>query len=119
MCFFRARTRWASGLGSIKDDGAPAGALERGLVFFWRGVRALLLGRVGLDHSADLASLVGSQMAVGQNQWYHFGVGAPPISDCVSGDWVRWGYGLLTHGQILISPGNGKMLFLFLRTLHL
>ena len=32
------------------------------------------------------------QMAVGQNQWYHFGVGAPPILVYVSGDWdVHWG----------------------------
>ena len=36
-----------------------------------------------------------SQMAVGQNQWYHFGVGAPPILDCFSGDWnVHGGYDL-------------------------
>ena len=27
------------------------------------------------------------QMAVGQNQWYHFGVGAPPILVYFSGDW--------------------------------
>ena len=26
-------------------------------------------------------------MAVGQNQWYHFGVGAPPILVYFSGDW--------------------------------
>ena len=26
-------------------------------------------------------------MAVGQNQWYHFGVGAPPILVNFSGDW--------------------------------
>ena len=38
-------------------------------------------------------------MAVGQNQWYDFGVGAPPILVYVSGDWdVHWGY--LTHGHI-------------------
>ena len=31
-------------------------------------------------------------MAVGQNQWYHFG-GAPPILVYFSGDWdVHWGY---------------------------
>ena len=29
----------------------------------------------------------GLLMAVGQHQWYHFGVGAPPILVCVSGDW--------------------------------
>ena len=33
-----------------------------------------------------------------QNQWYHFGIGAPPILIYFSGDWdVHWGYGVLTH----------------------
>ena len=42
-------------------------------------------------------------MAVGQNQWYHFGVGAPPIVVYFSGDWdVRWGYGLSSRGHIII-----------------
>ena len=41
-------------------------------------------------------------MAVGQNQWYHFGVGAPLILGHFSGDWyVHWGYEFLTHGQML------------------
>ena len=36
-----------------------------------------------------------SHMAVGQNQWCHFGVGAPPILVSFSGDWdVPWGYDL-------------------------
>ena len=40
-------------------------------------------------------------VAVGQNQWYHFGVCAPPIL-VYSGDWdVRWGYGILTHGHVV------------------
>ena len=26
-------------------------------------------------------------LAVGQNQWYQFGAGAPPILVCFSGDW--------------------------------
>ena len=31
-------------------------------------------------------------LAVGQNQWYHFGVAAPPILVYFSGDWdVYWG----------------------------
>ena len=35
------------------------------------------------------------QMALGQNQWYLFGVGAPPILVYFSGDWdVHWGYDL-------------------------
>ena len=34
-------------------------------------------------------------MAVGQNQWYRFGVGVPPILVFFSGDWdVHWGYDL-------------------------
>ena len=37
---------------------------------------------------------------VGQHQWYHLGVGAPPILVDFSGDWdVHWGYGVLTHSQ--------------------
>ena len=41
------------------------------------------------------------KVAVGQNQWYHFGVGAPPILIYFSGDWdVHWGYGILTHGEV-------------------
>ena len=41
-------------------------------------------------------------MAVCQNQWYHFGVGAPPSLVYFSGDWdVHWGYGLLTHGYMV------------------
>ena len=34
-------------------------------------------------------------MAVCQNEWYHFGVGAPPIVVFFSGDWdVHWGNNL-------------------------
>ena len=34
-------------------------------------------------------------MAVGQNQWYHFGVGATHFSTYFGGDWdVHWGYDL-------------------------
>ena len=40
----------------------------------------------------------GSHMAVGQHQWYHFGVGAPPILVIFSG---HWGYGLLSHGHMV------------------
>ena len=36
--------------------------------------------------------LDGSNMAVGQHQWYHFGVGAPPNLVFFIGDWdVHWG----------------------------
>ena len=45
-----------------------------------------------------------SDMAVGQNQWYHFGVGAPPILAYFSGDWdVHWGYRILTHGHLAVA----------------
>ena len=44
-------------------------------------------------------------MAVGQNQWYHFGVGSPLILVYSSGDWdVQWGHGLVTHGHMAIWP---------------
>ena len=34
----------------------------------------------------------------------HFGLGAPPIFDPVSGDWdVHSGYGILTHGHIWLG----------------
>ena len=40
-------------------------------------------------------------MAVGQNQWYHFGVGAPAILVYFSGDWdVQWQYEILTRGRV-------------------
>ena len=40
------------------------------------------------------------QKAVGQNQWYHFGVRAPPILVYFSGDLhVHWVYAILSHGQ--------------------
>ena len=46
-------------------------------------------------------------MPVGQIQWYHFGVGAPPILEPIlvgiESD-VHWGLtGLLTHGQMIES----------------
>ena len=48
---------------------------------------------------------VQAHMAVGQNQWFHFGIGAPPILVYFSGDWdVHWGYGILTHGHFF--PGT-------------
>ena len=43
-------------------------------------------------------------MAVGQHQWYHFGVGAPPMLVYFSGDGdVHWGYGVLTHSHIELA----------------
>ena len=49
-----------------------------------------------------------TDMAVGQNQWYHFGVGALPILVNFSGDWdVHRGYGLLTHGHMQLSMSLG------------
>ena len=46
----------------------------------------------------DGNAFVSAYMAVGQNQWYQFGVGVPPILVYFSGDWdVHWGYGILIH----------------------
>ena len=43
----------------------------------------------------------GTNMAVGQNQSYHFGVGAQPILVYFSGEGdVHCGYGILTHGHM-------------------
>ena len=48
--------------------------------------------------------LGGLQISVGQNQWYHFAVGARPILVYFSGVWdVYWVYGILIHGQRLVS----------------
>ena len=54
------------------------------------GQGARILGNT----SGTLAGYLKFYMAVGQNQWYHFGVGAPPILAYFSGDWdVHWGHG--------------------------
>ena len=59
-------------------------------------------------HGAAAGLLGGSWVAVGQNQWYHFGVGAPPILVYFSGHWdVHSKYGLLTHGQV-VSTVDGR-----------
>ena len=43
----------------------------------------------------------------GSNQRYHFGVSAPPILVYFSGNWdVHWGYGILTHGQLIFLGGS-------------
>ena len=56
-------------------------------------------------------------MAVGQHQWYHFAVGAPPIFAYFSGEWdVRWGYGLLTHGH-MVRMGDARGLLRISRRL--
>ena len=39
-----------------------------------------------------------SYLAVGHNQWYHFGVDAPPILVYFG----YWGYGILTHGHLVV-----------------
>ena len=70
-------------------------------------------GSKALDMTLPCAS------QVGQNQWYHFRVGAPPILVYFSGGWdVHWGYGILTHGQVnmelLEEARANSLLFLFL-----
>ena len=54
------------------------------------------------DSSHLVQSMASSiEAAVGQHQWYHFGVGAPPILVQFGGDSeVRWGRGVLTPSQV-------------------
>ena len=45
-------------------------------------------------------------LGVGQHQWYHFGVGAPPILVYFSGDWdVHW---ILTHGHLGVGEWTAE-----------
>ena len=48
-------------------------------------------------------------MAVGQNQWYHFGIGAPPILVHFSG-WIRMSAGG-TIGVLIRSRASCSLLF--------
>ena len=42
-----------------------------------------------------------AHLAAGPNQWWHFGVGAPPILVYFSRDWdVHWGSVILTHSHL-------------------
>ena len=51
--------------------------------------------------NATLKRVIRAHLALDQNQWYHFGVGAPPIVVYFRGDWnVHWGCGILTHGHL-------------------
>ena len=68
----------------------------------WPGERPAFAGHAAADDSTRGRVLANdrevwgeNEVAVGQNQWYHFGVGAPPILVYFSGDWdVHWGYDL-------------------------
>ena len=51
---------------------------------------AFLLEREGVVASGCFEGARSShvkEVAVGQDQWYHFGVGAPPVLVYFSGDW--------------------------------
>ena len=64
-----------------------------------RQTRKDSLGHMNIHHGADVA--------VGQNQWYHFGVGAPPILVYFVRDWdVHWGHGILTHDHVSFIQEN-------------
>ena len=65
-----------------------------GRFLFFLGTQFSEKGGALEDSSCPWAPFWG-KMAVGQNQWYHFGVGAPPILVYFSWDWdVHWGYDL-------------------------
>ena len=77
------------------SDAEAFGIAELGLS---SSLRHSLQGRFFPDrHSLGETAAVGKpDVAVGQNQWYHFGVG---VLVYFSGDWdVRCRYGILTHG---------------------
>ena len=61
------------------------------------------LGHQLFGPSTELAfgNVLLGECGCGSNQWYHFGIGAPPNLAYVSGCWdVHWGYGFLTHGHM-------------------
>ena len=52
---------------------------------------------------------ISSINSMGQNQWYHFGAGAPLILVYFNADWdVHWGYGILTHGHMATHDVEGQ-----------
>ena len=84
----------ASSAGKQKPKGEKAFAL--------RGSPLILGPRFRVTWALTCAKR-DSHMGVGQNQWYHFGVGAPYILVYLSGDWdVYCGYRILTHSHIVI-----------------
>ena len=75
-------------------EGTSPPAVDPGFGMKWSHVKA---------GGGQGAVRFGGDLAVGENQWYHFGVGAPPILVDFSGDWdVHWGYELLTHAIWLL-----------------
>ena len=64
--------------------------------------------RIPREVSSEKKGGLVEEMAVGQSQWYHFGVGAPPILVYFSGDWdAHWGCGVLTNGQMSVRVSFG------------
>ena len=70
-----------------------------------------------MEHPGTLINVKNSvailAMAVGQNQWYHFGVGAPPILEPILvgiGMFTGGTIWILTHGQIGLEPTAGHCL---------
>ena len=84
----------ASWLGpfSFESDRVPKGRVPA--VNWWEGKYVFLLCR-------RCPLVWNAHMAVGQNQWYHFGVGAPPIFEpiLVVGLGTIW---ILTHGHMFV-----------------
>ena len=65
--------------------------------------RARANSDVWLGQHYGVWSMWEGHLAVDQNQWYHFGVGAQPMLVYFSGDWdVHWGCGISTHGHMAI-----------------
>ena len=71
-------------------------AFQASLLGIERGVwLARSISRAVQASSFPFSNQPPKEMAVVQHQWYHFGVGVPPISVYFTGDWdVHWGYDL-------------------------
>ena len=85
-----------------RESGAKVASLEECIA-----AAAFLKKSLGKRHSGGVQRLnLYVHMAVGQNQWYQLGVGAPPILVYFSWNWdVHWGYGILTHGHMVPQLG--------------
>ena len=94
--------------GSFSVNEGKKGALSNSSsVFATQGAWSRVLQVLPSPAHAWPVLSIASLMAVGQSQWYHFGVGAPPILVYFSGDWdVYWGYGILTHSLMILGRGR-------------
>ena len=98
---------FASHWGVLGSDGRPVFWDAQGF-FFLASALPGTKGAGGMHFCLLKREPLGAtKMAVGQHQWYHFGVGAAPILVYVNKKKhktnVHWGCVILTHGQMKFS----------------